>query len=119
MNGTYVDRLDCTGTKVRRHGMTLGDPILCQRNVPTTPILRKTHRISDQCDPVSCTKWERFHDVQGPLGWLLAKLYRVRLEQSSLFSVELTFTKVLASGSKLSKYSTSSSRVASDTQRPS
>ena len=28
MNGTHVDGLDRTSTKVRRHGMTLGDSVL-------------------------------------------------------------------------------------------
>jgi len=59
--------------------MTLKDSIVYQRNVPTTPSLRKTHRISDECDPVSYTKWEWFHNMQSPFGWLLTELDRVRL----------------------------------------
>ena len=37
MEGTHVDRLTCTGTHVRRHGVTLEGSIFRQRlgNVPT------------------------------------------------------------------------------------
>ena len=60
MKGTHVDRLTRTSSHVRCHSMALGDSILRQRNVPAQ---RKTHRITDKCDPVSYAKRERFYDV--------------------------------------------------------
>ena len=60
--------------------MCLENLILYQQNVPTTLGPRKTHRISNKRDPVSRVKWEWLHDVQGPLGRLIANLYRARFE---------------------------------------
>ena len=77
---TYIDRLDCTGTEMRSHSVCLENSILCQQNVPTAPSPRKTHRISNKCDPVSRVKWEWLYDVQGPLGRLVADLYHVWFE---------------------------------------
>lgn len=50
-----------------------------QLNVPATLDLRETQRIADNCDPLSYAKWKWLHDMQCPLGRLLAELYRVLL----------------------------------------